>query len=380
MTTNSSAKAARLNGTTALRLGAMVGFVLADVAVAHAHGGGRLPKLDVMAGVRVAAASTPVPLAATESDAYAMGKSLLALNDVTGALAQFRQAIIAMPNSADALNGVAVSYDRLGRPDIARVYYEAGLALQPDSPTLLNNFGYSLYLQGNLAAAIEPLRAAAASQDADSVASAQHTLALIAAALRTARAPVPTAAEPVPNARIEVTNSGEQRLVLDDSRGQRDASPELHEVMVAAAWTDADDHALLSKVAAAEHAEATARAANELAATLQQAQAEAVTAVAPLAVPMLASAPAVSTRLPSRIKLDIAELFARARLRSPLQVEAARDVVLNQRSLGSGDYGSTALATAVTGGRVAHAGFDSDDAELNAFATRMKARTRGIAA
>ena len=49
---------------------------------------GRLPKLDVMAGVRVAAASTPVP----EGDAYTMGKALLALNDVTGALAQFRQA------------------------------------------------------------------------------------------------------------------------------------------------------------------------------------------------------------------------------------------------------------------------------------------------
>lgn len=380
MTTNSSVKAARLSGTAALRLGAMVGFVLADVAVAQAHGNGRLPKLDVMAGVRVAAASTPLPLAVTESDAYAMGKSLLALNDVTGALAQFRQAIIAMPNSADALNGVAVSYDRLGRPDIARVYYEAGLALQPNSPTLFNNFGYSLYLQGNLTVAIEPLRAAASSQDADSVASAQHTLALIAVALRTARTPVPTAAEPVPSARIEVTTSGEQRLVLDDGRSQRDASPEMHEVMVAAAWTDADDHALLSEVVAEEHAEATVRAATELAANLQRARVDAATVVAPLAVPMLASAPAVSTRLPSRPKLDIAELFARARLRSPLQVEAARDVALNQRSLGSGDFGRTALATTVTGGRAAHAGFDSDDAELNAFATRMKARSRGIVA
>ncbi|QXQ04957.1 tetratricopeptide repeat protein [Sphingosinicellaceae bacterium] len=375
MTTNSPA---RLSTPARLRLGAMVGFVLADVAVAHAHGSGRLPKLDVMAGVRVAAASTPVP----EGDAYAMGKSLLALNDVSGALAQFRQAIIAMPNSADALNGVAVSYDRLGRPDIARVYYEAGLALEPDSPTLLNNFGYSLYLQGNLVAAIEPLRAAASSQDAGSAASAQHTLALIAVALRAARTEAPTVAEAPPSAHIEVTTAGEQRLVLDDGPRQRGASPEAHEVMVAAAWTDADDHALLTQVVAEKRAEATPLAeATELAKATALAAAEpAADAVAPLAVPMLASAPAAAARLPSGSRFDVAEAFARARMRAPLGAEATRVVALNQRRLGAGDVGGSTLAAFATGGRVARAEFDSDDAQLNAFATRMRADSRGVVA
>ena len=310
----------------------MVGFVLADVAAAQAHG--RLPKLDVMGGVRVAAASTQLP----EGDAYAMGKSLLALNDVSGALAQFRQALVAAPNSADALNGVAVSYDRLGRPDVARVYYEAGLAIAPDSPTLLNNFGYSLYLQGNLAAAIAPLRAAANSQDIGSASSAQHTLALIAIALREARTETPTIAEAAPIARIEVTTAGEQRLVLDDSPKQRNAAPVTGEVMVAAAWTDEDDHALLTRVQSEEHAEATQRAAVRLEATVLagalQRAAPVMAAAGPLAVPMLAKA-AASTRLPAR-PFDVADLFAQARMRSPLGVGASRETAIKPAALRGG--------------------------------------------
>jgi hypothetical protein len=62
----------------------------------------------------------------------------------------YRQVLAREPNDIDAMNGMAVCYDRLGQFEVSRAYYEAALGMQPQSPMLLNNYGYSLFLQGDM--------------------------------------------------------------------------------------------------------------------------------------------------------------------------------------------------------------------------------------
>jgi hypothetical protein len=50
-------------------------------------------------------------------------------------------------SSVRALNGLAASYDRLGRFDLARRYYQQALEISPQSAQTLNNMGYSLVLE-----------------------------------------------------------------------------------------------------------------------------------------------------------------------------------------------------------------------------------------
>jgi len=85
----------------------------------------------------------------------------LALGNTALAIDAFRQILRHEPNSLAALNGLAAAYDRLERFDLSQRYYEQALGLDPNSPATLNNFGYSLLLQGRLAEA-QPLLASAA--------------------------------------------------------------------------------------------------------------------------------------------------------------------------------------------------------------------------
>jgi len=187
-----------------LYAGTALGLIAVDGAAVRAS----ISPTTRMEGVRAVGA----PVDGAGEDAYADGRALLGASNVTEALAKFRQALAESQHSLDALNAIAVSYDRLGRSDIARTYYEQGLAIDPASPLLLNYLGYSLYLQKDYANAIAPLRTAAAAQDADIAKTARQTLALIAAALVTARSSV---IDTVPTEYIERISEGEQRLVLD---------------------------------------------------------------------------------------------------------------------------------------------------------------------
>lgn len=166
-------------------------------------------------GVRLNTRNTPEPA----GDAYQTGRSLLAAGDVTGALSAFRQAVLDAPQSVDALNGLAVCYDRLGRYDLSRSYYDAALAVDADSALVLNNLGYSLYLQGRLEAAIPVLQHAMAGADSGVVASSQRVLTLVAARLRENKAR-DSAAQALaemrhPQARIELAANNEAQLVFD---------------------------------------------------------------------------------------------------------------------------------------------------------------------
>jgi Flp pilus assembly protein TadD len=65
----------------------------------------------------------------------------------------FQNAVEKTPKDATAWVGLAASYDRLGRFDLADRSYAAAAKLVGDTPSILNNEGYSYMLRGELAKA-----------------------------------------------------------------------------------------------------------------------------------------------------------------------------------------------------------------------------------
>lgn len=65
----------------------------------------------------------------------------------------FRDAVEKAPGDVVAWIGLAASYDRIGRFDLADKAYYAAIRLAGETPQILNNVGYSLMLRGDLAQA-----------------------------------------------------------------------------------------------------------------------------------------------------------------------------------------------------------------------------------
>jgi Flp pilus assembly protein TadD len=65
----------------------------------------------------------------------------------------FRDAVEKAPKDASAWLGLAASYDRLGRFDLADRAYQSAIHLVGETIAILNNRGYSYMLRGNLPAA-----------------------------------------------------------------------------------------------------------------------------------------------------------------------------------------------------------------------------------
>jgi Flp pilus assembly protein TadD len=99
--------------------------------------------------------------------ALAQGREHFTLGNYGIAVDTFNAAATLDPKSIRALNGLAASYDKLGRFDLAERYYANALAVNPNSPVTLNNAGYSQLLQGNAEKALEFFELAA-SQDPNS--------------------------------------------------------------------------------------------------------------------------------------------------------------------------------------------------------------------
>ena len=89
------------------------------------------------------------------------GKSDFAANRLGKAVGHFRKALNFKPDSIRAMNGLAASYDKLGRFDVAATLYQSALTLVPNSAVTLNNIGYSYYLQKKLDLALLYLKEAA---------------------------------------------------------------------------------------------------------------------------------------------------------------------------------------------------------------------------
>lgn len=72
----------------------------------------------------------------------------------------FQDAVEKAPNDVTAWIGLAASYDRLAKFDLADQAYAAAAKLEGDSVRLLNNEGYSYMLRGDLKAARAKFQAA----------------------------------------------------------------------------------------------------------------------------------------------------------------------------------------------------------------------------
>ena len=84
-----------------------------------------------------------------------------ALGNVALALESYRKALREEPTSVDALTGLAVCYDAMGRFDVSRRHYEDALALAPGDSHLLSMFAASLLQQGRVDEAAAVRREAA---------------------------------------------------------------------------------------------------------------------------------------------------------------------------------------------------------------------------
>jgi tetratricopeptide (TPR) repeat protein len=94
------------------------------------------------------------------------GRSMFALGEYGLAIEAFRRAARETPEDPAGYNGLAASYDMIGRFDLSRRNYELALAVAPDDARIYRNMARSLDMQGDRAGALA-LRA-----EADLVASA----------------------------------------------------------------------------------------------------------------------------------------------------------------------------------------------------------------
>ena len=89
------------------------------------------------------------------------GRESFARSDYGLAEREFRAAVESNPTNVVAWLGLAASYDRLRRFDLADRAYEQALKLGGRTPQYLNNLGYHYLLMGDRKRADEYLRAAA---------------------------------------------------------------------------------------------------------------------------------------------------------------------------------------------------------------------------
>lgn len=93
-------------------------------------------------------------------DAYAEAKRQLEAGNMALAVDGFRRAVRQSPESVDALNGLAVAYDNLGRFDLSQRFYELALAADPTSAKVRHNMEVSRRMQGRTeqaqAVAVQP--------------------------------------------------------------------------------------------------------------------------------------------------------------------------------------------------------------------------------
>jgi Flp pilus assembly protein TadD len=111
----------------------------------------------------------------------------------------FQQAVTRQDASVESLNGLAASYDKMGRFDLAERYYRRALAVEPGSGQTLNNLGYSYLLQGKYDLALAHLRDAQVIDPQNPVIQANRTYAQASlnASLAAGGAPAePSAAAP----------------------------------------------------------------------------------------------------------------------------------------------------------------------------------------
>lgn len=113
-------------------------------------------------GEPVAPLARPGLLGDDPNDDLQLGKKYFRSNNFGLAEKSFRTAVEKHPNDAEAWLGLAASYDRLRRFDLADRAYQQVLRLVGRTPEVLNNLGFSYLLRGDYARAQKIFREAQA--------------------------------------------------------------------------------------------------------------------------------------------------------------------------------------------------------------------------
>jgi Flp pilus assembly protein TadD len=108
----------------------------------------------------VAAADETGLLGSDPNDALSLGKKQYRANNFGLAEKYFRRAAELHPRDAEAWLGLAASYDRLRRFDLADRAYTQAIGIVGPTTEILNNQGYSYMLRGDYKRAHEKLTAA----------------------------------------------------------------------------------------------------------------------------------------------------------------------------------------------------------------------------
>jgi len=99
-------------------------------------------------------------LGSDPNDDLSLGKKHYRAANFGLAERHFRRAVESHPRDAEAWVGLAASYDRLRRFDLADRAYNQAIAIIGPTPEILNNKGYSYMLRGDYPRARETLLAA----------------------------------------------------------------------------------------------------------------------------------------------------------------------------------------------------------------------------
>jgi Flp pilus assembly protein TadD len=118
------------------------------------------PGADVTGSVD--AAPPPELLGSDPSDDLSIGKKYFRQGSYGIAEGHFRKAVERHPRDAEAWVGLAASYDRLRRFDLADRAYAQAIRILGPTPEILNNQGFSYLLRGDFRRARETLQAARA--------------------------------------------------------------------------------------------------------------------------------------------------------------------------------------------------------------------------
>jgi tetratricopeptide (TPR) repeat protein len=111
-------------------------------------------------GEPVAPLAQPGLLGDDPNDDLQRGKRYFRNNDFGNAERSFRTATERHPNDAEAWVGLAASYDRLRRFDLADRAYHAAMRIVGRTPEVLNDQGFSYILRGDYARAQKTLQEA----------------------------------------------------------------------------------------------------------------------------------------------------------------------------------------------------------------------------
>lgn len=128
--------------TSNYRLNSKRGYVVASAVIAGIVLSGcvRAPQSEV--GPEMSTAAVVI------TDHYKEGRVNFTSGRYGLAAKAFHTSLLLEGRRADTYNALGATYDKLSRFDLAQRYYKSALDLDPSSPTTLNNFGYSLFLQG----------------------------------------------------------------------------------------------------------------------------------------------------------------------------------------------------------------------------------------